>query len=307
MRGCVDISDTELKLGGSSMDEQDKVKLREGNSKLDAERCNESKHKIASARCMCGIRVQPIDRLLSDATAAALAETRAQGERVKGLTEMLRDLLNNYECGCISSLCPRCALAVDEARALLSPLPDQPAGMGLVGESNIPWESVEGTPKPAVPPTIRAVNDPLHRTMCTAGAMSQQAQNVPMWAEPAEPAETAVAPKKCPTCGETGPRDPVVRARTCPDIWHFPAAQSQPADELSKGTFSCPVCGRGTPHSAEDHKVSGLPFTVYGVPSYDKTFLVWVGSDKQKAEWMADFSRNVIEYRMVDPAEPEKP
>ena len=68
-------------------------------------------------------------------------------------------------------------------------------------------------------------------------------------------------------------------------------------EELSKGTFSCPVCGLGTPHSTEAHKVSCLPETVYGIPSIQKDFLVWLGSDKQKALEMADLSREVIEYR----------
>jgi hypothetical protein len=71
-------------------------------------------------------------------------------------------------------------------------------------------------------------------------------------------------------------------------------------EELSKGTFSCPICGLGTPHSGDAHGATVLPEVIYGVPSYDKTFLVWVGSDKQKAMWMADFSRNVIEYRRAN-------
>lgn len=74
-------------------------------------------------------------------------------------------------------------------------------------------------------------------------------------------------------------------------------------DELSKGTFCCPVCGLSQPHSINAHKVDILPWTLYGVPSIQKDFLVWVGADKQKALWMADFARNVIEYRRVDPSE----
>jgi hypothetical protein len=82
-----------------------------------------------------------------------------------------------------------------------------------------------------------------------------------------------------------------------------PLETGKPTDEeLSKGTFSCPVCGVGTPHSVDAHpSYNMLPEVVYGVPSYDKTFLVWTGTEKHKAISLADFSRNVIEYRRVNP------
>lgn len=35
--------------------------------------------------------------------------------------------------------------------------------------------------------------------------------------------------------------------------------QESTDDELSKGTFACPVCGLGTPHSSDAHKTPGLP------------------------------------------------
>lgn len=69
-------------------------------------------------------------------------------------------------------------------------------------------------------------------------------------------------------------------------------------EELSKGTFACPICGIDRPHSVDAH-VTVLPEVLYGVPSYDKTFLVWTGTEKHKAVALADFSRNVIEYRRV--------
>jgi hypothetical protein len=45
-----------------------------------------------------------------------------------------------------------------------------------------------------------------------------------------------------------------------------------------------------------------LPSSVYGIPSYAGTFLTWVGSDKEHAQFLADGNRPVIEYHRAAPA-----
>lgn len=50
-----------------------------------------------------------------------------------------------------------------------------------------------------------------------------------------------------------------------------------------------------------------LPETVYGIPGMTGTFLVWTGSDKERAKEIADGQRQIIEYRRASIGTAEGP
>lgn len=102
----------------------------------------------------------------------------------------------------------------------------------------------------------------------------------------------------CDTCKEAA-----LVAQAAIAKWN--AKRSNPerpnGEELSKGTYACPECGLETPHSGEAHGATVLPEIIYGVPSFTKDHLVWLGSSQSKAFARANLARDVIEYRRSKP------
>ena len=84
---------------------------------------------------------------------------------------------------------------------------------------------------------IRELQDMLAQAVAHFKLNENPGRALAIWEEAAYCGQRSLAsaePQRCPTCNETGPRNPEVWARLCPDNWHYPNATEPPQGEAEK-------------------------------------------------------------------------